>query len=58
MFNINALILNYYVPLINSPYISTYISFRQGSDAILRYKMNFWNHIANPEKLAPFSSQI
>ena len=49
MFNINALIFNYYVPLINSTYISTYFSFRQGSDAILRYKMHFWNYIANPE---------
>ena len=51
MFNINVLILNYYVPLINS----TYITFRQGSDAIL---MNFWNYIANRETLGPFSSHF
>jgi hypothetical protein len=38
MFNINAHILIYHAPLINSTYISTYISLRQGSDVILRYK--------------------
>jgi hypothetical protein len=55
MFNINAHILIYHVPLINTTYISTYISLRQGSDAILWYKMIFGNYIATPETLALFS---